>query len=283
MAIAVTFPGKIGDAILQYPAPFHHWRNTGEKFIAVFDKTLQPLESLFRAQPAVEDVVYETGVQNYTMGGQPYDFGKDDELKERYGRVFHMGFREFPHAEITVHALRHMPVAVKWDDLVNTQAFCVGEKTKQDRLVIHGSLFDHCGRTPGMWEVLYQSKEFIGNYFKEIVFVGSQKERTYALSLYPEWGEFDDGNDFLVLGKYLQDSRMVFGGGSCVVALAGGLHVPSVRIHDHVQGTEVVKVWSNVAPKQLNIVEHPQYNAQIFPEFCSHYVERKHYELRSVR
>lgn len=268
MAVAVTFPGKIGDAILQFPCVYHFHRVHGEKVTAIFDPSLRPLETLFRAQPSIEGIEYMDGVTSYVCGGQPYDFGKDAELRARFEYVFHMGFRSFPHLEITAYALRQIPVPVSWVDLVEMQPFAVAEKDPRNRLVIHGTLLTHQGRTPYMWTVLHHAREFIKGEFDEVVFVGSQKERDYAKSLYPEWDTFDDQNDFLTLAQYLKDSRLVLGGGSCVVALAGGVHTPSVRIHDHVVGTEIVVPWTNVAPRQMNVVPNEHYNHLIVSEFC---------------
>lgn len=274
MALAVTFPGKMGDAILQFPVPFHHWRNTGERFTAIFDKSLRPLETLFRAQPCVEAVEYLDGVQTYVMGGQPWDFGKDKELRERFDKVYHMGFRTFPHCEISLFCMRYMPVAVSWDDLVHTQAFNIQNKDPKNRLVIHSTMIDHRGRTPKLWSVLQHSQDVIAEEFDEVVFVGSKAERDYACDVYPQWGQYDDNNDFLTLAQYVKDSRVVLGGGSCVVALAGGVHTPSIRIHDHVIGTEIVVCWTNVAPYTVNVEGAAEYNHLILREFLRYLREK---------
>ena len=87
-----TFPGKIGDNLLRLPVAYQYCRQNYIKADICLDSKSAVLISLFKKQKWVNDVFLDDGVWDYSYGGQPYDFRKDDEFKRRYENVFHLGF-----------------------------------------------------------------------------------------------------------------------------------------------------------------------------------------------
>ena len=253
-----TFSGKAGDAIHQYPVAYHWHKKTGEKFTCWMDeRSTKMLYTLFAAQPCVEKVEFKPGIENYNCGGQPFHFNlPSKEYTDR--RVFHLGLRAFPQRQLTLECLAtaKVPVEVDPDTIAKTCAFDLPDPMpKANRLVLHGQgVCPHSKQTPQFWKFLAGIREELPGLFDEIVFVGSVQDRGVGRETYPEWGEFDDDGDFLLLARLLASSRCVIGCGSSVVALAGGLKVPCIRVHDPI-GNHPRKIWDNLGENQLNDTE----------------------------
>jgi hypothetical protein len=253
-----TFPGKAGDAIMQFPVAYHWAKQHDAKFACWMDeKSCKMVAPLFAAQPCVEKVEFKPGIVSYNCGGQPWHF--DLNNSEFAGRnVYHLGFRSFPERQLTLETLErsNVPVSVDVATLANTNPFEVptaGEKV--NRLVLHGQgVCPHTRSTPNFWKFLAANRKEIVNLFDEIVFIGSPQDREVGSIAYPEWGSFDDGGDFLKLAELMVNSRAVIGCGSSSVALAGALKVPCIRVHDPI-GEFPRRIWDNLSDNQLNETE----------------------------
>jgi len=253
-----TFPGKAGDAIMQFPVAYWWSKEHDQKFTAWLDeKSCKMVEPLFAAQPCVEKVEFKSGIDNYRCGGQPWHFDLDNA--DFAGRnVYHLGYRSFPERQLTLESLArsNVPVEVEVATLANTNPFEVpsaGEKV--NRLVLHGQgVCPHSRTTPNFWKFLAANRNEIVNIFDEIVFIGSPQDREVGAIAYPEWKAFDDGGDFLKLAQLMVNSRAVIGCGSSSVALAGALKVPCIRVHDPI-GESPRRIWDNLGDNQLNDTE----------------------------
>jgi hypothetical protein len=253
-----TFPGKCGDAIMQFPVAYHWAKQHDAKFTCWMDeKSCKMVAPLFAAQPCVEKVEFKSGIANYNCGGQPWHF--DLNNSEFAGRnVYHLGFRSFPERQLTLESLErsNVPVLVDVATLANTNPFEVptsGEKV--NRLVLHGQgVCPHTRATPNFWKFLAANRKEIVNLFDEIVFIGSPQDREVGSIAYPEWGSFDDVGDFLKLAELMVNSRAVIGCGSSSVALAGALKVPCIRVHDPI-GEFPRRIWDSLGDNQLNDTE----------------------------
>jgi ADP-heptose:LPS heptosyltransferase len=98
--------------------------------------------------------------------------------------------------------------------------------------------------------------------FDEIVFVGSASDRR----LHTKWlnaTEFVDHGDWIKLVDFMQDARLVMGVGSSMVALAGALKVPSIRVHDYIKDFPDHTIFSNFGPKQWNLPLGANYKKEI--------------------
>jgi len=253
-----TFPGKAGDAIMQWPIAYWWAKQHDQKFTCWLDeKSCKMVEPLFAAQSCVEKVELRPGIENYACGGQPWHF--DLAASEFAGRnVYHLGYRSFPERQLTLESLQRsgVPVEVEVAALANTNSFEVPTPTEfVNRLVLHGQgVCGHSGATPNFWKFLASIREEVRSLFDEVVFVGSQADREVGRIAYPEWDSFDDGGDFLKLAGLMVNSRAVMGCGSSPVALAGALKKPCIRVHDPIGGLSR-RVWDNLGDNQLNDTE----------------------------
>ena len=81
MSTVFTCPGKLGDAIHQWPVAFWWHREHQEPYEAWLDeKTCKPLVSLIAAQPGCSAVILKAGIESYHCGGQPWNFGLNGTL-----------------------------------------------------------------------------------------------------------------------------------------------------------------------------------------------------------
>jgi diadenosine tetraphosphatase ApaH/serine/threonine PP2A family protein phosphatase len=256
--VVMTFPGKCGDAIMQWPIAYWWAKQHGEKFTVWLDeKSCKLVAPLFAAQPCVEKVEFKDGIKSYQCGGQPWHF--DLPAAEMSGRnIYHLGFRSFPERQLTLEtqARCNVPMEVDIATLANTSSFEVpapGEKV--NRLVLHGQgVCPHSRTTPGFWKFLASIRKEIAERFDEVVFVGSPADLDVSRIAYPDWALFDDGGDFLKLAELMVNSRAFMGCGSSPAALAGALKVPCVRVHDPI-GNAPKRLWDNLGDSQLNDTE----------------------------
>lgn len=254
MSLVFTMPGKKGDALLQWPVVYQYCKAHQTSCTLWLDEgSLKELVPLFEAQPCVDAVVLKPGVQNYTCGGQPFDFGiATAEYVDN--QVIHLGFRQFPQRQITLQTLHDAPFELDSVALCQEPSLIVHEPLHGNRVVLHGTFQSHHTGSPRFWRFLNRVKDDLEDRFDEITFVGSAMERERALEVYPGWSDFDDGASFLELAKLVSGARLVIGSGSCVVALAGALKIPCVRVHDPIGDAPKV-IWSNTGENQINETE----------------------------
>lgn len=248
--VVFSMPGKIGDALLQYPVARQWSRQTGEKFSLWLDEqSLKPLVGLFQSQPCVESVELKPGITGYSCGGQPWNFGLDTAEFEGKS-VYHLGFRQFPQRQITLQTALDCGLHIDTSQLAHP-SLEVEPLEPANRCVIHGTFQSHVSGVPRFWRWLRDIRSDLEARFDEIVFTGSPAERARALEVYPAWRDFDDGRDFHRLARYMAGSRLVVGSGSSGVVLGGALGLPTVRVHDPI-GEAPKVVWSNLGDNQLN-------------------------------
>lgn len=252
MSLVFTLPGKAGDALHQYPVAYWYCQQNNTKCTLWLDEhTLKPLVPLFASQPCVESVVLKSGIQNWTCGGQPWDFGLDTSVHLDH-EIYHLGMRKFPSRQITLETLEQVPLHIEHHDDQKCLMVVAGEP--KNRLLLHGTFLTHSSGVPSFWRFLADIREQLESEFEEIVFIGNEGEQARALELYPEWKAYDDRGNFLHVAEYMASSRLVIGAGSCMVALAADLGVPSVRVHDPI-GDHPKVIWSNLGHNQINETE----------------------------
>lgn len=261
--VLFTLPGKIGDAFHQYPIAYHWHLKHQEKFHLGLDMNmLAPLAPLFAAQEAVEKVWQLPGIESYHMGGQPFDFGFPHEAYKVWDKVYHLGFRAPAEKPITLATrdLVDYPINTKKLKEVRT---LFGSRPPQPRnlLLLHGSRHEMYGETPLFWKAIVDTWDLLVDEFDEIFFIGTSADRRIARR-WADAEEFDDAGDWLKLVDFMQDARLVMGGGSSMVSLAGALKVPSIRIHDPMPGWRP-EVFTNFGPYQWNLEPMPDYRAKI--------------------
>ena len=252
-----TFPGKIGDALHQWPVAFWWHLETGNAFDVWLDQTTcGPLKRLIEYQEGVHEVRLMEGIESYGCGGQPWHFNiKPEEHEDRH--FVHCGLRAFPQRQLTLQAFEDVPLTLEVDKktIAETPNLRAPELPKANRLVLHGTgVCQHNHQTPGFWRFLARNRGLLESRFDEIVFVGSPEDRDVGLMAYPGWQAWDDGGEFLNLASYVQASRMMIGCGSSNVVVAGALKTSCIRVHDAI-GEAPKVIWSNLGSNQRNETE----------------------------
>ena len=253
-----SFPGKAGDALMQWPIAYWWAKEKGEQFICWMDeKSTKLVAPLFAAQPCVKSIEYRPGITHYACGGQPWHFGAAEGEYNGY-LVHHLGFRTIPQRQLTLETLNNaqLGLSVTQDTLASIPTLEVeAEVTDQRICLLHGQpIYGHTRRTPQFWKFLSDHADDLEKRFDRIIFVGDQRDREVGLRTYPTWETFDDHGNFLNLAKLMKASKLVIGVGSSVVSLAGALKVPSVRVHDPIGDLPKV-LWSNLQKNHLNLTE----------------------------
>ena len=252
-----TMPGKMGDALMQWPVVHQYIKQTGRRVNLFLDeKTCAPLVNLFKAQPGVDDVVLRGGIESYNCGGQPFHFNMDiDELDGRV--VHHLGFRKFPERQATLQTLQDSRVAISIPEDGWQPSLVVEGQQKSNTLVLHGqAVGTHNQAVPQCWKFLAGIREELNDLFDKVVWVGSKSDRETGKRLYPLWqDEVDDGGDLLETAKVISGAKGFIGCGSSMVVLAANLGIPAIRVHDRIANDAPRIIWSNLGENQLNETE----------------------------
>jgi len=279
MSTVFTFPGKAGDAIMQWPVAYQWAKQTGKKFTVWTDeRSCKLVAPLFQSQECVEALEFKTGIEGYGCGGQPWHFDLGSKDLEGH-TVYHLGMRAFPVRQLTMQCLEDakLPVQINKSKLANQPSFELSGVDHANRVVLHGQpVCTHNRQTPQFWKFLSSIYPYLNSNFDEIVFVGDARDREAAESTYPECKVFDDGGDFLNLAKLIAGSRLLIGGGSSVVTVGGALKVPTIRVHDQI-GNHPKVIWSNLGDNQLNDTEIEL--RESWPTFKSKWLERSSAEV----
>jgi len=258
MSVVFTMPGKLGDALHQWPVAYHWAKQHGEKFDLWMDeKTCAPLVPLFQAQPCVNEVKLVGGVENWSCGGQPFHMNLPTSAFSG-NTVYHLGLRGFPTRQLTLQCLNDskVPVEVDVDTLASEPSLVVEPWEPGNRLVVHGQgVCPHNRSTPTMWKFLSGVMTELREMFSEIVFVGSDDDKETARIAYPDCKLFDDGGDFLKLAGLIAGSKAMIGVGSSPIVLAGLLQVPAIRVHDRIGNDAPKVIWNNLGENQINATE----------------------------
>jgi len=269
MSLVFTMPGKIGDAILQWPVAYHYCLENKTKCTLWLDeKTLKPLVGLFKEQPVVESVELKPGIESWHMGGQPWDFGLSTQHHLDH-EIYHLGFRKFPSRQITLETLETVPLNIDAKRVCQEPSLFVGPVQTANRLVLHGTFASHQSGTPGFWRFLFDWYPEFRTLFDEIVFIGKAEEIERAHEIYPETGTYDDGGDILGSARLIAGSRLLIGTGSSMVTLGGALKVPTIRVHDQIGDFPRV-IWSNLGEAQINETETDL--RTLWPEYRDRYI-----------
>lgn len=252
-------PGKLGDAIHQFPVVYW-WHRQHQKPYEIWldENTCKPLLTLIRCQPGCAGADLKSGIKSYHCGGQPWNFGLEPkDYQDR--RVVHLGLRGFPQRQLTLEAFESskLGLSVSPQELAETPVFEVPEpRPAANRLLLHGmAVCPHSGSSPGFWRFLASIRNELPKLFDEIVWIGSPRDLEVGTRTYPSWDQtLDDHGNLLETARLMVGSRMVIACGSSMAALAGALKVPCIRVHDPI-GQAAKVIWSNLGSNQLNATE----------------------------
>lgn len=257
MSTVFTFPGRAGDALLQFPVAYQWSKVTGKTFECWLDpNTCKPLETLFASQPCVSKVEFKNGVENWNCGGQPFHFDLPTSAFVGHD-VHHLGFRGFPARQITLETLENAKLSVGIDKEALAKEPCFHLDAAADgrkRLLLHGqTVFKHTRSTPGFWIFLSSIAGELPELFQEILWIGDARDREIGRRTHG-WGELDDGGAFIETARAMAVSDCVIACGSSMAALASVMKVPCIRVHDAI-GDNPRVVWDGLGENQLNRTE----------------------------
>jgi len=260
VSVVFSFPGKSGDAMLQWPVAYQFGKLTGENFEVWLDETTcKMVAPLFQAQPNVSAVKLISGVENWNCGGQPFHMNLPTSAFEG-NTIYHLGLRAFPVRQITLQTLNDakLPFHIHAAALSSEPSIVAEPERPANRLILHGQgVCPHSKTTPAFWKFLAGARHELMDLFDEIVFVGSTDDLEVAAKAYPDWPwlSYADNGDFLKLAGFIAGSRAMIGCGSAPVVLAGCLKIPAIRVHDEVGNGAPKVIWSNLGENQLNDTE----------------------------
>jgi len=190
--VLFTMPGKIGDNLAKVPVIYQYWKQTGIKSDVCLDKESYILKDFFSNQPWADNVFISEGVTNYGFGGQPFDFGKDAEFRQKYKDVYHLGYKtngEMPNIAST--NLTEVALAVSKcpiDPLyLLSEPSIEFEKKKIKNLCIHIDTHEEFRAEPAKNTIL-PILEDIMPYFENIYFLGLFENPSF----YDEFKKFDN-------------------------------------------------------------------------------------------
>lgn len=259
--VVFTFPGKLGDFFHQWPIAYHYGKMFGDFHVGLDQRLLKPIAGLVARQPHVEHVWLLPGIEHYQIGGQPFDFGMPYQEYKHWDKVYHLGFRDAPEKPITLQCREYVDFKIPTKAL-KRECTLVGEREPRPRnlLLLHGRRYDMYGEFPNFWHALWESWDLLKAEFDEIEWIGLPEEKRIS----DKFGgtDFDDGGDWVKLVDEMRDARLVMGVGGAMVALAGALKVPSIRIHDPVLGFRE-EVFANFGERQWNLGTDADYRKEI--------------------
>lgn len=261
--VVATCPGKIGDFFHQWPIAYHWSKKHNRKIhIGVDERMLRPLVPLIKHQPCVEDVWLLPGIEHYQIGGQPFDFGLSYQAYKQWEKIIHLGYREVPEKPLTLAVREWSGVEIPTKAL-KSECTLVGTRDPRPRnlLLLHGRRHDMYGEFPCFWKALWEVVDFLQEEFEEIKWVGTPSETRIAHK-FPFTEVFEDRGDWIKLVDEMKDARMVMGVGGAMVALAGALKTPSIRIHDPVPGFRP-EIFANFGERQWNLDTEADYGKEI--------------------
>jgi hypothetical protein len=249
----VTFPGKLGDALAQWPPAYQWAKATGEKFDVMIDERIARIRPLLEVQPCVESVVVVRRVRNVLCGGQPWHMDLTVAEHERWPQVFHMGLRRMPEKMLTLQAAENIPISFD-EATLSEQSLFVGPRETTNTLVVHGTSWCHYNIRirPRVWDVLAHLRPWIEERFTRVQFVGKPDEMLEMMEIYGWPQEMFSDIGLLATAGIMNNAAFVIGAGSMGVVLAACLAVPSLRVHDPILGDEDFTLWSNVGKAHAN-------------------------------
>ena len=256
MSTVATFPGRLGDAMLQFPV-MHQWSKvTGKTFDCWMDeRTCKPLEGLFASQACVGEVKLVSGVESYHCGGQPFHMNLTTSAFSEH-TVYHMGFRTFPQRQITLETLENvkLPIPIDRTSLETEPCFAFPDTPKRRLLLLHGNpICPHTKMTPNFWKFLAGTYNELEDLFQDIVWVGDARDREIGTRTYA-WDAFDDHGSLLETAKLMAQASCVIACGSSMAAMAQVMKIPCIRVHDPIGEAHKV-IWSGLGENQLNETE----------------------------
>jgi hypothetical protein len=241
--VLFTFPGKLGDTLFQWPVARKWAEENGTQIDVGLDKSAWALEPILRKQAVVADVILLSGVTDYFCGGQPWHFGwKQDQ--RGYREVFHLGFRDFPHKGLLRNTYELVPLKASYEELAELPSLDPFWIKPEGPLtcILHGT------KTRPRFLTAFlraMGTKILTSGFDRLFWAGSSDEWPWpnAVTLPPPPLER--------VVEEMTRCAFVFGASSGIVALAGAMKAPCLRVGEPALRPDWI--WKNTGPNQWNV------------------------------
>jgi hypothetical protein len=227
-----TLPGKIGDNIFKIPIIYQYCKQGNKKCDILLDNNSGSIFKLLKSQDYINNILFDDGISNYNMGGQPFDFGKNEYLKSIYKNVYHLGFRKHPmDKNLTIFSMNECGLDEQLKDCEILEQKCLNIENKfQNILCIHMESSEEY-RNKDVENIIYPIWDDLIQRFNEIYFICKDKknERYNKYIKNDKVKIFDDNEDMYSVAELLSKSLYI-GTYSSIWALGNCLKIPQIVI-----------------------------------------------------
>lgn len=250
--VLFTFPGKLGDALHQWPIAKTWAEENGQQIEVGLGRTAWPLKALLASQPCVSMVHLLEGITNEDNGGQPWHFGWGEYDKREWELVFHLGFRGFPTRGLmretyglvaTGHPDYYRPLKTPFEQIWATPSVEPYWRPPEGvllPLILHGTK-----TRPTFYKAMIRCWRILEKNFSPIVWAGKPDE-------WPQPATFQgDGLPIVEVAQRISYSGLVFAASSGIAALAGAQGAPCIRIGEPQLLPH--EIWNNPGPNQWSV------------------------------
>jgi hypothetical protein len=240
-----TFPGRMGDLLMQWPVAYQWHKKTGEQFRVVTCEhwNMPRMLPLLETQKCVAEVTVMSGIINDdSCGGQPWHFN----LKEDPD-YFHMGYQDRPNMQLTDFTLKYFPEPLDRDAVLNEASLDMGERNPQNYCVFFAKPHQN-------WETALELMQKVTDRFDKVYVIGLPEDLSYICQNVPDtcwqkWHNVDSKTpDLLSDARLIRDARVVITINSLVPTISNVLKVPTVVVHR----AQPFQTYSNTGPNQFN-------------------------------
>lgn len=234
--VLFTCPGQIGDDLFRFPIIYQYCKQYNTKADIALCEASASLISLLTNEPWVDNVFVSPGIGGFPLGGQPWDFGRDEEWRREYTYVYHLGYRRWPYPLInnTLECLETSGTPISTDTLLTEPCLTLHKHRSTTNLAIH---FDSsCEmRNTTSFNTVSPLFDNLRDMFESCFLLGinfSRQQYTSIIDRYGNWAQpvVDKGN-WNITAKVLEDSLLI-GTYGCMWALMNCMKGPQIVIMD---------------------------------------------------
>jgi hypothetical protein len=230
--ILCTMAGMIGDNIFKIPVAYQIHKHFQQPVDIAVDHGSRCMLSLLRSLPWVDAADTSMGIHGYPMGGQPYDFGRDDEWRHQYEQVFHLGFRHFPGSNLSVDSAHQSEAPVDWSTLL-TERPVPGQWQAARNLCIHTDS-SHPHRSDMSLECILGVRDQLADLFEHVHIITHVRQEDYYHQLleHPKYSLWRDEGCMEATVELLDQSLLIGTYSSMWALMAACVHGPQVVMMD---------------------------------------------------
>lgn len=241
--VLFTFPGKLGDALHQWPIAKTWAEENNQKIEVGLGRTAWLLEHLLAAQPCVSRVHRLEGITNEDVGGQPWHFSFVADNSKEWDRVVHLGFRGFPTRGLMRETYDLVPLKTPFEQIFaqpSIEPYWRHPGVDFLPLILHGNK-----TRPTFYKAMIRCWRILEKNFNPIVWAGKPDE-------WPQPSAFEgDGLPIAEVAARISVSGLVFAASSGIAALAGAQGAPCIRIGE--PNLVPHEIWNNPGPNQWSV------------------------------